>query len=158
MCTMSKFRLSKYSLDALEYVHDDLCHVVRRAIELTDTDFMVFEGLRTVTRQKELVKAGASKTMNSRHLTGHAVDLVPMMGNKPRWDWPLCYRVAEAMKLAAIEYGTPIVWGGAWDRTINGFEKSCGEEVEDYVFRQKKRGERAFIDGPHYELPRENYP
>jgi len=155
---MPKFSLSKESLEKLEYVHDDLCLVVKRAIELTDTDFTVMEGLRTVTRQKELVKAGASHTMNSRHLTGHAVDLVPMLGNHPRWDWPLCYRVAEAVKLSAQEYAIPVVWGGVWDRLLNGLEKSCEEEVNDYIVRQKSRSERVFIDGPHFQIPRESYP
>jgi peptidoglycan L-alanyl-D-glutamate endopeptidase CwlK len=155
---VTKFNLSKKSLKNLEYVHEDLCLVVNRAIELTDTDFMVFEGYRSVTRQKALVKAGASHTMNSRHLSGHAVDLVPVLTGMPRWDWPLCYRVAEAMKLAALEYSIPIVWGGVWDRILNGFEKSCEDEVMDYVARRRNLGDRAFIDGPHFELPRENYP
>jgi len=155
---MSSFNLSAKSLKNLEYVHSDLSYVVMRAIEITDTDFMVFEGLRSVTRQKELVKAGASKTMNSRHLTGHAVDLVPFLNGEPRWDWPLCYRVTEAVKIAAIEYSTPIVWGGVWDRLLNGFEKTCEDEVSDYVIRCKSRGEKPFIDGPHFELSKENHP
>ena len=155
---MTKFNLSKKSLKNLEFVHNDLCLVVNRAIELTDTDFMVFEGYRSVTRQKALVKAGASWTMNSRHLTGHAVDLVPVLTGMPRWDWPLCYRVAEGMKMAALEYNIPVVWGGVWDRVLNGFEKSCEDEVADYVVRQKRRGEKARIDGPHYEIDRINYP
>lgn len=154
---MPKFNLSKKSLEKLEYVHDDLANVVMRAIELTDTDFMVFEGHRTVTRQKELYKAGASRTMNSRHLTGHAVDLVPVIGGAPHWNWPLCYRVAAAVRLAALERETPIVWSGVWDRLLNGLEGPLIEEVTDYVVRQKKRAESVFIEGVHFELPRETY-
>lgn len=154
---MPRFNLSKKSLKNLEYVHDDLCLVVNRAIEITDTDFMVFEGYRSVDRQKALVKAGASHTMNSRHLTGHAVDLVPVLTGLPRWDWPLCYRVAEGVRLAAVEFNIPIVWGGVWDRVLNGFEKSCEAESNAYAARQHGRGERAFLDGPHFQLPRENY-
>lgn len=155
---MTKFSLSKKSMKNLEFVHEDLCLIVNRALELTDTDFMVFEGYRSVDRQKALVKSGASRTMNSRHLSGHAVDLVPVLTGMPRWDWPLCYRVAEAVKLAAIDYGTPVIWGGVWDRTINGFEKPCEDEVSDYVLRCKSAKIKPFLDGPHFELPRENYP
>ena len=63
----------------LEGVHPDLVKVVHRAAALSDIDFTVLEGLRTVARQKQLVKAGASKTMNSRHITGHAVDLAVLV-------------------------------------------------------------------------------
>ena len=155
---MPKFKLSSKSIDNLEYVHEDLCHVVMRSIEITDCDFMVFEGLRTIERQKELVSMGASRTMRSRHLTGHAVDLVPVYNGTPRWDWPLCYRVAEAMRVAAKEYAVPLVWGGVWDRCLNGLEKDLGDEMTDYIFRCKHANIKPFADGPHFELPRENYP
>lgn len=112
-------------------VHKDLVGVVRRAAIISEVPFRVTEGLRTKARQEELVKAGASKTMNSRHLTGHAVDLVPMIAGKPRWDWPPFYPMAEAMKQAAADLGIPIVWGGDW---------------------------RTFKDGPHFELDRKRYP
>ena len=75
-----KFVLSRLSLSRLEGVHPDLVKVVKRAIEITEVDFRVSEGLRTKARQAELVKLGASQTQNSRHLTGHAVDLVAMIG------------------------------------------------------------------------------
>lgn len=155
---MPRFKLSDSSLQKLDYVHDDLAHVVLRAIEITDCDFMVFEGLRTVARQKELVKSGASRTMNSRHLSGHAVDLVSVLGTEPRWDWPLCYKVAEAVRIAAQEYKTPVVWGGVWDRLLNGLTGPLDDEVTEYVVRCKGRKERPFLDGPHFQLPRENYP
>lgn len=153
-----EFALSPKSLAKLEEVHPLLRDTVVRAIAVTDTDFTVHEGLRGVTKQKQLVAAGASRTMNSRHITGHAVDLVPWLGG-PRWDWPLCYRVAKAMQLAAIHTGAVIVWGGVWDRTLNGLEKDMAEEVGDYVVRRRAVGEKSvFIDGPHFELAREIYP
>lgn len=155
---MPKYRLSQKSLKNLEYVHEDLCLIVHRAIDITDCDFMVFEGLRTVERQKLLVKSGASRTMRSRHLTGHAVDLVPVLNGEPRWDWPLCYRVANAVRVAAQEYHTPVVWGGVWDRCLNGLEKELDDEVSDYIFRCRHDNIKPFVDGPHYELPRESYP
>lgn len=127
---MSKFKLSKRSLTALEGVHPDLVAVVKRAIEITEVDFVVTEGRRTAARQAQLFAAGASTTMNSRHLTGHAVDLAAWVG-QVRWDWPLYNKLATAMKAAASELGVSIVWGGDW---------------------------KSFKDGPHFELNRKVYP
>ena len=125
------FSLGSRSLQRLEGVHPDLVDVVTRAIELTTIDFTVTEGLRTRERQAQLVAAGASKTMNSRHITGHAVDLAALLDGEIRWDWPLYRRIADAMKEAAQELGVPIEWGGDW---------------------------RTFKDGPHFQLPRAQYP
>lgn len=125
------FVLSKRSLQRLEGVHPDLVKVVKRAIELTPVDFTVLEGLRALDRQKQLVAAGASKSMNSRHLTGHAVDLGAYVAGEMRWDWPLYHQVAAAVKRAAAEVGVPIEWGGDW---------------------------RTFKDGPHFQLPFASYP
>jgi len=120
------FVLGSKSLKALIGVDERLVSVVKRAIEITTVDFSVIEGLRTKKRQAELVAAGASKTMNSRHLTGHAVDLAPYVNGRIRWDWPLFYPIADAMKRAAQELCVPIRWGGDW---------------------------MTFKDGPHFELP-----
>ena len=124
------FTLSQKSLDRLSGVHPDLVSVVKRAIELTDVDFAVLEGVRSKVRQEQLVAAGASKTMKSRHITGHAVDLGAMVSGTVRWDWPLYFKVADAMKKAAAELGTPLEWGGDWKR---------------------------FKDGPHFQLPFKEY-
>jgi peptidoglycan L-alanyl-D-glutamate endopeptidase CwlK len=115
----------------LEGVHPDLVKVVERAIVLTTVDFTVLEGLRTLERQAQLVKSGASQTMNSRHLTGHAVDLGAWVTNQVRWDWPLYHKIAKAMKAAAQELEIAIEWGGDW---------------------------QSFPDGPHFQLPWKDYP
>ena len=125
------FTLSPRSYKRLEGVHPDLVRVVERAIAITEVDFVVLEGLRTKERQAQLVKAGASRTMNSRHITGHAVDLGAWVGKEVRWDWPLYAKIATAMKQSAIELNALIVWGGDW---------------------------RTFKDGPHFELNRSKYP
>jgi peptidoglycan L-alanyl-D-glutamate endopeptidase CwlK len=125
-----KYKLGQRSRERLQGVHPDLVRVVERAIELTSVDFTVLEGLRTTERQKMLVAAGASRTMNSRHITGHAVDLGAYVDGQVDWSWPLYERIAEAMKLAAKELGVAITWGGDW---------------------------RTFKDGPHYELDRKIY-
>lgn len=125
------FKLGARSLAKLAGVHPDLIAIVKRAIEISDVDFVVTEGMRTKDRQKELVSKGASTTMHSRHLTGHAVDLAAMIGKEVRWDWPLYSRIAGAMKQAAVEQGKPLIWGGDW---------------------------KTFKDGPHFELSRSFYP
>lgn len=148
-------QLDARSVQRLQGVHDDLVDVVKRAFEITPQPFIVTEGLRTVSRQKQLVAAGASKTMRSRHLTGHAVDLAAFIdldgdGQKDlnesiRWDWPLYYKLAEAMRLAGEELDVPIEWGGNW-RLLNGNGPV-------------KEGDLAqFADGPHFQLPWASYP
>ncbi len=128
---MNNFRLSSRSIERMQGVHPDLVKVVMLAIQLTEVDFGVTEGMRTIEKQREYVARGASKTMNSRHLTGHAVDLVAYIGAEVRWDWPLYHKIADAMKRAAKELNVPIVWGGDWT---------------------------SFKDGPHFELDRKVYP
>lgn len=123
--------LGQRSLSRLEGVHPDLVRVVKRAASMSDLDFTVLEGLRTVERQKELFAQKATKTMNSRHLTGHAVDLAPMLGGKVSWDWPLYNRLSKVVKAAAAIEKVPLTWGGDW---------------------------RTFKDGPHWELPWKTYP
>lgn len=113
--------------------------VVRRAIILTTVDFTILEGVRSEERQRILFESGASKIMNSRHLTGHAVDLGAYVGGRISWDWPLYYKIADAMRAASLMDDIPIRWGGDWD--------SDGE-YDDEKWR----------DGPHYELPRKLYP
>src|SRR5574343_450857 len=108
------YQLSDQSRSKLKGVHADLVRVVERAIQLTDVDFKVIEGLRTRERQAQLVKSGASKTMNSRHITGHAVDLAAVVDGEIRWDWPLYPKIAQAMKRAAQELNIHIEWGGDW--------------------------------------------
>lgn len=122
------FILSQKSLRRLEGVHPDLVKVVKRAIQITPIDFIVVEGLRNKERQAYLVEKGASKTMNSRHLTGHAVDLAPIVDNKVSWDWKHFYPLAEAVKKAAEEVKVKVEWGGDW---------------------------KSFKDGPHWQLPRD---
>lgn len=115
----------------LKGVHPDLARVVRKAAEISPIQFIVTEGLRTVERQAALVKAGASRTMNSRHITGHAVDVAAKVDGQIRWDWPLYSKIAVAMKLAAAAEKVQIEWGGDW---------------------------KSFKDGPHFELDRRVYP
>jgi len=123
--------LGTRSLARLDGVHPDLVRIVKKAAAISDLDFTVLEGLRTIDRQKQLFAQKATKTMNSRHLTGHAVDLAPMIGGEISWDWPMYHRLAKTIKAAAAVERLPIQWGGDW---------------------------RTFKDGPHWELPWKFYP
>lgn len=122
------YRLGSTSKKRLKGVHPDLSRVVKAAILITPQDFTVLEGLRTMDRQRELYQSGASSTLNSRHLTGHAVDIAPWPIS---WDWARFYPIADAMKEAARQEGVPLEWGGDW---------------------------KSFKDGPHWQLPWRQYP
>lgn len=122
------YQLGNKSLQKLEGVHPDLVAVVKLAITLTEQDFSVGEGIRSVERQKKLVASGKSTTMNSRHITGHAVDLFPYPVS---WDWQYFYPIADAMKQAAKQLDVDLEWGGDW---------------------------KSFPDGPHFQLSRKAYP
>lgn len=124
---MAKFRFSKRSLDNLVGVEPSLVKVVRKALEGSPLDFGISEGVRTLERQKELVAAGKSRTMNSRHLTGHAVDFFVLVDGKVTWEFKYYKEVADAFKKAAEELGVEIEWGGDW---------------------------KSFKDGPHIQLKR----
>lgn len=149
------FQLSNRSLKKLVGVHPDLVRVVKQAIILSPIDFAVTEGLRTIERQRMLVEAGASLTMNSQHLIGRAVDLAAFVDGKVRWDWPLYYKLAQAMKAAANYCMVEVKWGGVWDKKMNEYLGSPAEEFDNYVIRMHKAEKQAFTDGPHFELARE---
>jgi len=108
------YQLSQRSLDRMKGVDERLVNVVKRAIEISEIDFVVTEGLRTKERQAALFKAGATRTMNSKHLVGKAVDLAALVDGTVRWDWPLYAKLAEAMKRAAEILNVEIEWGGDW--------------------------------------------
>lgn len=158
------FHLSQRSRERMFGVHEDLVAVVQRAIRITEVDFSVIEGLRTIERQRKLFRAGASQTMNSRHLTGHAVDLAAWVEGEVRWDWPLYFKIARAVKQAATELNTEMVWGGIWDKTLNQLDDNLEQEQLDYIHRFRKKLKKAgkkvrspFIDGPHFQLSFTDY-
>ena len=144
-----RHRLSRRSITRMKTLHADMRAVVYRASEiLRDTgdgllDFSVGETDRTLERQRELVAAGSSATMNSRHLVkmlnengqwrekAAAVDLVAIVGGKVSWDWKFYHRITKAMKQAADELGVQIDSGSNW---------------------------KTFPDGPHHQLSWKHYP
>jgi peptidoglycan L-alanyl-D-glutamate endopeptidase CwlK len=126
--------LNDRSKKRLAGVHPDLVKVVERAVEIASIAgfyFVVLEGVRLLERQRQLVAAGASTTLRSRHLTGHAVDLGAVVSGEVRWDWPLYHRLGAVVKQAGQDVQVPIEWGGDW---------------------------KHFADGPHFQLPFRQYP
>lgn len=126
------FKFGPRSKRRMTGVHPDLVKVMNRAIETSETDFTVLEGVRTLATQRKYVATGKSKTMNSRHLTGHAIDIAPLDENGDiTWEWPLYHKLAEFVKQAAEDVGVTVEWGGDW---------------------------KSFPDGPHWQLPWNKYP
>lgn len=115
----------------LQGVHKDLVRVIETQLAKTPSIFVVTEGRRTLERQKQLFAAGATSTLNSRHITGHAVDVGALVNGEIRWDWPLYKNIADALKATAKDLQVAIEWGGDW---------------------------RTFKDGPHFQLNRKIYP
>lgn len=124
--------LTKRDRERLKGVHPSIIRVIERAARETKRPFVVLEGRRTLERQKQLVAKGASTTLNSRHLTGHAVDLAPIdEDGKVSWDWSLYKPLADTIKKAAKAEGVTFEWGGDW---------------------------KKFPDGPHWQLPWKTFP
>ena len=119
--------ISDRSRQNLTGVHPDLVRVIERADEM-GANFTVVCGLRTKAEQEKLVAQGKSRTLKSRHLTGHAVDLVD---ERFTWSEREMERLAEVVKRAAADVRVPIEWGGDW---------------------------KSFIDTPHFQLPEKQYP
>lgn len=155
------YRLGTVSASRLQEAQVDLARVVRRAIELTEQDFAVFEALRTLDRQRELVAAGASRTLDSYHLAdrygqSHAVDLVPFIAGKVQWQDGPCLTVARAMHRAARQFGVAVTWGAVWDLELTQLNADDLEgEIDSYVARfRKDHGHKPLVDRPHFQVPR----
>lgn len=125
------YYFSMASLKKLQGVHPDLIKLCNKALDYSVHDFIITEGLRTVEKQKALFEAKKSQTMNSRHLTGHAIDFAVIYGKEIGWALPLYKDVSEAFKKASKELNIPMIWGGDW---------------------------KSLVDGPHIELDRKAYP
>jgi len=148
---MAKFSFGEKSLRELEGVDAELVAMVHRALEITEQEFAVHDGLRTKEEQQALVIAGASQTLDSKHLSGQAVDLVPVINGKLRWEWEPIFVVAKAVREAAKEMGLKIRWGCAWDVNYTNTLDTPEAVSEAYVARRKAAGKKPFLDGPHFE-------
>jgi len=152
------FKLSNRSLKKLEGVHPDMVATVKRAIELTNVDFGVTYGVRTLAEQKKLYESGRSQTMKSKHLIqgdgySHAVDLVAYDGSDVIWEINVYDNIADAMAAAAMEVGCAIKWGAAWSvGNIARYDGTMEDAMNEYIDLRRSQSRRPFIDGPHFEL------
>ena len=152
------FRLSQRSMDRLEGVHPAMTGVVERAIQLTDVDFGVTQGVRTFEEQQANVAAGRSQTMKSKHLLqddgfSHAVDVVAYVGSDVSWELNLYDNICDAFKQAAKETGAAVKWGAAWSEgDIRSYPGTAEDAMMAYVDLRRSQGRRPFIDAPHFEL------
>ena len=147
------YNLSQRSIDKMDGVDERLVACVKRAIELSEIDFGVTQGLRTIEEQEALVAKGASKTMKSKHIDGLAVDLMAYVNGRGCWELNVYDEIADAMKAAAQELDVPIRWGAAWHiNDIREWEGTMEEAMNDYVDTRRGQGKRPFIDAPHFEI------
>ena len=160
------FILSEKSLKELEGVHPDLVVCVKEAIKITEIDFGVLEGVRTLELQKEYVAKGTSWTLDSYHLpqiaTGlsHAVDLGAYIDKKIVWNMESYAKIAEAMLKVSRDRGIELVWGAVWDKELWELDLKDGlnNDIDAYVARFKaKNNKRPSIDGPHFQLSQKVY-
>lgn len=136
---VSKYKLSERSLKSLEGVDPNLVKIVKRAIEITEQDFIVIEGLRT--KEQMMINYGKGRTASqlavhgipasyakpkeakvtwlnnpfaSNHAKGKAVDIVP---NPVDWNSIAKFKkINEAMQAAAKELGIKLSYGGDWTK------------------------------------------
>ena len=146
------YKLGWRSRKNLEGVDDGLVSVVEHAIQITEQDFSVFEGLRSQKRQRQLYREGKSMTMNSKHLIGQAVDLVPYVSGKLSWDWERIFIMAEAMRLSAIDQSYPVEWGGAWLIPLHLTNTGVRQLQDEYIKMRERGGNTYFLDGAHFEV------
>jgi peptidoglycan L-alanyl-D-glutamate endopeptidase CwlK len=156
------FTFGAKSRAELNGVHPSLVRFAELTLAYSAQDFSVHDGLRTEAEQAEYVRTGASQTMKSLHRKqadgfGHAVDLVPFINGKLRWEWPPIYVIAAAAKRAAAELGLRVRWGGAWmelSQIKGGTPAHMEKAVKAYGAARRLAGKKAFTDGPHFELVR----
>lgn len=120
------YYLSKRSIDNLNGVKAELKILFLVAICESPYDFLVTEGVRSIERQRELVAKGKSKTMNSYHLSGRAVDICVLINGKANWDFDRYESVAKHIKKVAKNMGLNITWGGDWK-----FRDACHFQLEE---------------------------
>lgn len=145
------YKLGKRSEEKLQGVDERLQAIVRMAIGNSKQDFSVICGLRTIEEQRKLVEKGASQTMKSKHIDGLAVDLAAYCDGI-RWELNLYDEIADAMKEAAKELGVTLRWGAAWHKTLNEWDGTAEDLMNEYIDLRRSQGRRPFIDGPHFEI------
>ena len=127
----TNFKFGVRSMRRLKGVHPDLIRALVYALQNSQIDFGIAEGKRTLARQERLKAEGKSRTLNSRHLTGHAVDVYAWVDGAASWSKSDLREVWRAVRLAGQRLDVAVKWGGNW---------------------------RNFVDAPHFALDWAKYP
>lgn len=143
------FTFGERSRKNLAGVHADLVAVAEFAIGISEVDFSITEGRRAPERQAELVAAGKSKTLQGKHIIGHAVDTAAWVAGGISWEPRHYYRIAAAFREASRQLGVPVVWGAVWDRQLASLHDNLEDEVQAYTARHEGKD---FLDFVHFEL------
>lgn len=153
------FAFSDRSRRNLEGVKTDLVRLCERALELSPIDFGITQGMRSEEEQAILVSIGRSQTMNSRHLTGDAIDFAPYVSGSYRDEWPFYYPIVDVFIQVAREARMTFIWGGAWGVLLGNVAvpNKAAETQAIYISRKLAEAEKMgvqpsfFFDGPHIE-------
>lgn len=150
----NNFKFSKKSANRLQAVNNVLSNLMYELLEHSPWDFAIVEGRRTKQRQQQLFDAGKAKTLDSLHIRGEAVDIVPVVNGFAHWDeLKYYYDIANCFNdrlriIAPRKYF--IRWGGCWTALPSS---SCAEDlVHDYKQRCKGEGRTPFLDFCHFEI------
>jgi len=133
-------QFSKTSADRLKTCDKRLQSIMYRAIQVSQVDFGIAEGHRTVERQKELFDQGLTQIDGVTKMGKHnanpslAVDIYGFVGGKSNYSIPVMCYLAGVVMTCAAELGYVIRWGGNWDQD--------GEIITD----------QGFDDLPHFEI------
>tara|TARA_S200000501_G_scaffold199528_1_gene187775 strand:+ start:4385 stop:4879 length:495 start_codon:yes stop_codon:yes gene_type:complete len=148
-----KYFLTEESVDILEGVHPALIEVVKRALAISDIEFQVFHGKRTLSQQDEFFRKGATQGHQSPHMYGSAVDLMPIVEGRMCPETEVFDEVATSMKYAAADLNTPIRWGGAWHCVnIAKYEGMLDDLQNWYLENCLENNVRPQLDPHHFEL------
>lgn len=152
------YQFGSRSRSNLEHVHPALREWCFGLITISPVDFGVYKGSRTIEEQRQKVRNGTSRTMNSKHIIqadgyAHAVDLVPYMDGRYQWLWEPIYEIAGYGRTLAVQMGVDLIWGGCWDRLISQWTDPR-QAVKEYAARYRNRypSRSPLLDGPHYQL------
>lgn len=140
------FKFGKTSKERLITCHADIQLIMNESIKITNVDFGIAEGHRSIEKQKQYFKEGKSKIDGVNKKGKHnytpslAVDIYPYFDNGAKWDNEhlsylagIIHAVSE-MLFASGKITHKIRWGGNWD-------------MDGIILI-----DQSFDDRPHFEL------
>ena len=139
------FEFGKKSRKRLETTEPFVQEIMHEVLSITPYDFGIpeFGGRRTIEQQEQLVKQGKSKTMNSKHLKGEAIDICRYMGGvEYSFERKHILPIADIVKQVAKDKGYKVKWGGDWLNFVDAphfeFTKKEQKLVDYFNFLKRK--------------------